>query len=125
MRRLALLGLLVAGCHPTPAPAPVPGPADAGTTMPVDAPAATEATDAGQDDFDGARAGCGAACANLAALGCPEGADGPRCVDACAHVTRSRLVREWSPGCQVRAHTREAARSCAGIVCAVASDAGR
>lgn len=61
---------------------------------------------------------CDRACANLAALGCPEGKPsrgGVSCADVC---TKMLIIRPMTLGCVEHAETRAGVRDCEGVRCA-------
>ena len=57
---------------------------------------------------------CGLACAQLAALGCPEAT--PNCEATCNHVVTSKLT-PYSPTCVSAAKTVAAVQKCPAITC--------
>lgn len=68
--------------------------------------------DAATADAGGGEASASvAACANLAALGCPEGADASVCVRTIDHVQAGHLT-DLHPDCLARARTKAEARAC-------------
>lgn len=86
-----------------PSPEPDVVIVDAAIDSSVDATAdATASVDAGL---------FGAACANLAKLGCKEGADQPTCVAAFARVEVTHLT-DLHPECLAAAHSKLEARNC-------------
>lgn len=128
---LALLALVVlcawSGC-PRPSPTP-PGPAplvdgsapvvvipDAAPPLldaaPPPAPTPTNTADAAPPV---PMTPVGAACFNLAALGCPEGKD-PQCVAVTQHALDSRLTKV-PLACLTTAKTAAAARTCGFVSC--------
>lgn len=84
---------------PTPAPTPVPTPT-----------APPEAFDAGH-----VAAKYSAACANLRALGCPEG-DDSACAAAMQHADKAHLTLVPT-ACLTTAHSKTEARSCTFVAC--------
>jgi hypothetical protein len=84
--RLAIFVLACAACTPLPAPAPIPDASDA---------SAFGAGDALLAVVDGAVGPCEAACAVLAAAGCPAGR-ATDCARVLSSVETARLIRTAS-----------------------------
>ena len=91
---LLALALALCACPPSPAP-PTP---DSGDGAALDAPA-PDASDL-----------CSSACANLAALGCKEGAD-PKCLAVCEQNQASHLT-VMPLACWSAASSKAIARAC-------------
>jgi len=97
------------GCPP---PAPI---------VPDDAAGDAQAPPAPTGDAEGPMlAGCPGFCANMALLGCSGEAalrdGGDECTALCERV-RSEHLAPLDIDCAIRAHSREQARSCAGVRC--------
>ena len=62
---------------------------------------------------------CASACANLSALGCPEGnpSGGKSCAETCEH-TQSTHLTDLKPACLSAARTVADARACGSVACA-------
>lgn len=123
MRTRVLSLCLMALCLTAPAcpPAPVPPPdlvPEAGTDSAVDAIAPSipdAAPNPAQDALSPPPSACAQACANLNALGCPEGAKLPDCVDTCLHADGK--ITNLAPACLATAKTKAAARKCGSVRC--------
>lgn len=85
-------------CNPSPSPGPQPPPSAVGGGGPL------VITDA-----------CGRACANLKALGCPEGTDAAQCSAACSHAQGGTF--DLHPECLAAAMTPDSARGCGSVRC--------
>jgi hypothetical protein len=104
-----LLGFLVPACPPH-AVSPSPDASDAGYQVTI------IATDAPYDyDQDAQKPPCQRACDNLAAMGCPEGAN-LGCVQACSHAQLSGVF-DIKPECIAAANTPNMVRQCGTVRC--------
>ena len=112
---LAALALAPACSPSTPQPKPPEATPDA-ATAPIGDAASPSNGDASPPTAGG---DCAAACANLAALGCPEGApkSGQSCVEVCNHAQSSHLT-DLKPACLAAAKTAADARACKTVKCA-------
>lgn len=91
-------------------PAPVPSP----PPVPPAPPAPPQSADAGPRPQPPPSDSCAAACVQLAALKCPEGATG--CPETCRHVEATPSLARFHPDCISKAKTAAAVRACSKIV---------
>lgn len=102
--------VLVCACCGSVTPAPNPGPAP---------PASGAASTGGAAPAPAPADVCDEACAELAALGCPEAlpAGGQSCSRVCVHTLGG--VFDLKPACIAAAHSRAEVRACGTVKCDV------